>query len=48
MVEQEERTFSDTYRVGLNRRMVSGITSSESETALAGTAEWRCPSELGV
>ena len=42
-VKPEERRFPDTSSVVLNRRMESGIQSSEGEAGLVGTTGWRYP-----
>ena len=47
-MKPEERIFSGTSRIGLNRRTVSGIQSPEGETGLAGTRGRRCPREFLV
>ena len=46
--EAERLGVSDTARVALDGKAVSGARSCEGEAGLAGAAERRCPQELGV
>ena len=46
--EAERLRVSDTGRVGLGGKAVSGTQSSDGEAELAGTTERRCSQELAV
>ena len=46
--EAEGPRFSNTARVALDVKAVSGAQSREGEAGRAGAAERRCPQELGV